>query len=65
MAEIKTSETTLTPFCNINEAARRTGLSAWFIRENIKDIPHCKSGKKYMVNVEGLMEYALKKSETA
>lgn len=65
MTEIKTNETALTPFCNINEAARRTGLSAWFIRENIKDIPHCKSGKKYMVNVEGLMEYALKKSETA
>lgn len=65
MTENITRETALTPFCNINEAARRTGLSAWYIRQNIKDIPHCKSGKKYLVNVEGLLEYALKTSETA
>ena len=65
MKDNNTIETALTPFCDINEAARRTGLSAWFIRENIKSIPHCKSGKKYMVNVEGLMEYALKTGETA
>ena len=65
MAENKTIETALTPFCNINEAARRTGLSAWFIRQNIKDIPHCKSGKKYLVSIKGLEEYALKTGDTA
>ena len=56
---------TLPDFCNINEAARRTGLSAWFIRQNIKDIPHCKSGKKYLISVKGLEAYALKTGETA
>lgn len=60
-----TNEATPTPFCNITEAVRRTGLSEHFIRKNIKSIPHCKSGKKYLVNVEGLMEYALKTGETA
>ena len=65
MKDSNTNENTLTPFCNINEAVRRTGLSEWFIRKNIKDIPHCKSGKKYLVNVEGLMEYALKTGESA
>jgi excisionase family DNA binding protein len=64
MAENKKSET-LTPFCNITEAARRTGMSEWFIRQHIGEIPHCKSGKKYLIHVEGLMEYALKTGETA
>lgn len=65
MKENNTNETALTPFCNISEAARRTGLSKFYIRQNIEKIPHCRSGNKYMVNVEGLIEYALKKSETA
>lgn len=65
MKEISTNETMLTPFCNINEAARRTGLSTCFIRKNIKDIPHCKSGKKYLIHIDGLKEYALKTDKTA
>ena len=65
MTENKTNETALTPFCNINEAARRTGLSTFFIRQNIKDIPHCKSGKKYLIHIEGLKEFALKTDKTA
>lgn len=59
------NDNTLTPFCNINEAARRTGLSAYFIRQNIDNIPHCKSGKKFLISVDGLLEYALKTGETA
>jgi len=51
-------------FCNINEAARRTGLSAWFIRQNIKDIPHCKAGKKYMIHLEGLKKWALSTADS-
>lgn len=60
----KTNEN-LTPFCDISEASRRTGLSDWYIRQHISEIPHCKSGKKYMIHVEGLMEYALKSCKTA
>ena len=47
------------PFCNIDEASERTGLSGWLIRQNIKDIPHIKSGKKYMIHIDGLMKWAL------
>ena len=65
MKDTNTNENTQPSFCNINEAVRRTGLSEWFIRQNIKNIPHCKSGKKYMINVEGLVEYALKTGESA
>lgn len=65
MKDISTNETTLTPFCNISEAARRTGLSTCFIRKNIKDIPHCKSGKKYLIHIEGLKEFALNTDKTA
>ena len=48
------------PFLNIVDASKKTGLSTCFIRKNIKDIPHCKSGKKYMIYVDGLLEWANK-----
>lgn len=60
MTEKNATERTLTPFCNINEAARRTGLSAWYIRQNINEIPHVKSGKKYMIQMKGLEEFVSK-----
>ena len=65
MKENTTNETILTPFCNISEASRRTGLSKFFIRQNIDNIPHCKSGKKYLIHIEGLKEFALKTDKTA
>lgn len=62
---MKENATNDTPFCNISEAARRTGLSKFFIRQNIEQIPHCKSGKKYLIHIEGLKEFALKTDKTA
>lgn len=64
MKDISTNENALTPFATINEAARRTGLSTWFIRQNIKAIPHCKSGKKYLIYMKGLEEFALNSLQT-
>ena len=47
-------------FCSIKDAAQVTGLSAKFIRQNIEKIPHGKSGRKYLVCMDGLKEFVLK-----
>lgn len=47
-------------FCSIKDAAQITGLSAKFIRQNIEKIPHGKSGRKYLVCMDGLKEFVLK-----
>ena len=47
-------------FCSIKDAAQITGLSAKFIRQNIEQIPHGKSGRKYLVCMDGLKEFVLK-----
>lgn len=41
----------------INDAAKITGLSAYYIRKGCKDntIPHIRSGLTYYVNVPALM----------
>lgn len=46
-------------FCSINDASEITGLSYEFIRQNIKNIPHAKVGRKYLVYMDGLVEFAL------
>jgi len=47
-------------FYSIKDAAQITGLSAKFIRQNIEKIPHGKSGRKYLVCMDGLKEFVLK-----
>ncbi len=47
-------------FCSIRDAAAITGLSEVFIRRNIEQIPHGKSGRKYLVSLEGLKTFVLK-----
>lgn len=46
-----------TPFQSIAAASRSTGLSVYFLRNGVKsgDIPHIKSGAKYLVNVPALL----------
>lgn len=45
-----------TPFQRINEAARTTGLSSFYLREGCKsgDVPHVKSGDTYYINIPAL-----------
>ena len=50
-------------FCSIRDASKMTGLSAKFIRQNIEKIPHGKSGRKYLVCMDGLREFVLKTGE--
>jgi hypothetical protein len=47
-------------FCSIKDASKITGISAKFIRRNIEQIPHGKSGRKYLVCLDGLKEFVLK-----
>ena len=47
-------------FYSIKDAAKVTGLSAKFIRANLDDIPHAKVGRKNLVYIDGLKEFALK-----
>lgn len=47
-------------FCSIRDASKMTGLSSKFIRQNIEKIPHGKSGRKYLIYVDGLREFVLK-----
>lgn len=46
-----------TPFQKIQEAAKTTGLSQYFIRNGCKDgtIPYVRSGTAYLVDVDGLV----------
>lgn len=47
-----------TPFCGIPEAARRSGLSEFFIRRGCREgwVPCIKTGEKYMIDFSGLVE---------
>lgn len=46
----------LRPFCSIDEAARITGLSRFYIRHGVRagEIQHIMSGTKYLVNLPAL-----------
>ena len=46
-------------FASILETSRRTGISEWFIRQNMEKIPHIKSGKKYLIHVPKFEEWLL------
>lgn len=48
-----------TEFCSIKDAAEITGLSARFIRQNLGSIPHAKNGRKNLIHLNGLREFAL------
>jgi len=52
-----TTSTTSTPFQSITDACRTTGLSMYFLREGCRsgEVPHVRSGKKYLVNVPALL----------
>ena len=46
------------PFMKIRDAAKATGLSAFYLRNGCKDgsIPHVRSGQTYMVNIPALLK---------
>lgn len=46
-----------TPFMNIPDACKATGLSMHFLRTGCKtgEVPHVMSGNKYMVNIPALL----------
>lgn len=52
-----------TTFASILDTSRRTGISAWFIRNNMDKIPHIKSGKKYLIHVPKFEEWLLEQCE--
>lgn len=47
----------MVPFLNIKDACTVTGLSQHYLRAGCKsgDIPHIKSGSKYLINVPALL----------
>lgn len=51
------STTNDAPFCSIVDAANRTGLSQFFLRNGCKDgsVPCVMSGRRYLVNVPALL----------
>ena len=52
-------------FWSIRDASKITGLSAKFIREHLDDIPHAKTGRKNLIYIDGLTEFALKTGKGA
>ena len=48
----------MTPFMKIDQACAVTGLSKFYLRNGCKDgsIPHVKSGKVYLINVQALLK---------
>ena len=54
---MKTTSKIQTPFMNIADACKATGLSMHFLRAGCKtgEVPHVMSGNKYMVNVAALL----------
>ena len=48
----------MTPFQKIRDAVKTTGLSAYFLRNGIKDgsVPFVKSGTKYLINIPALLK---------
>ena len=50
-------------FVNIDALNKATGLSKWYIRTHIEDIPHINAGKKYLFNIEQVEEYLLNKAK--
>ena len=49
-------------FVNIETISQITGLTVWFFRKNIDEIPHLKSGNKFMFNPEQVTQFLLAKS---
>lgn len=48
-----------TEFCSIKDASEITGLSRKFILENLENIPHAKVGRKNLIYIDGLRDFAL------
>ncbi len=46
-----------TPFMNVRDAARATGLSEYYLRKELDKgtVPHSKSGRCNMINVPALL----------
>lgn len=46
-----------TPFLKIEDAAKFTGLSRYYLRQGCKsgEVPHVTCGNRYMVNVPALL----------
>lgn len=47
-----------TPFMNVRDAARRTGLSEYYLRKELVKgtIPHIMSGRCILINVPALLK---------
>ena len=47
-----------TPFLNVKDTARRTGLSEYYLRKELEKgtIPHIKSGRCILINVPALLK---------
>lgn len=47
-----------TPFMNVKDAARATGLSEYYLRKELANgsIPHIRSGRCIMINVPSLLK---------
>ena len=54
------------PWQSIRDASHTTGISQYYIRQGILNgnIPHVKSGAKYLVNVPRLLEKLEEQSRT-
>ena len=63
----KAQEKQETPFCTIPEAARRSGLSEFFIRRGCRNgqIPCIKAGEKYLIDFAGLVEVMTRRAREA
>ena len=50
-------DTNSRPFLSITEASAVTGLSQFYLRNGCKtgDVPHVRTGNKYLVNVPALL----------
>ena len=54
-------------FASIRETSKLTGLSMYYIRRAVRngDIPHIRSGEKYLINLSALAERLDAQSKTS
>ena len=53
-------------FASIRETSKLTGLSMYYIRRSVRngEIPHIRSGEKYLINLSALAELLNAQSNT-
>ena len=50
-------------YYDIEDLSKKTGMSMFYIRQNIKRIPHIKSGKKFLISLSKFEEFLEKEEE--